>query len=56
MNRPVQSVGHNDTKVLVRILNHDGTVLIVSLKSNGVALDILYCFVLLTARLVVVLQ
>ena len=23
---PVRSVGHNDTKVLVRILNHDGTV------------------------------
>ena len=41
MSRLVQSVGHNDTKVLVRILNHDDTIVnsISEVKQRRLNLD-----------------
>ena len=55
MSRPVQSVGNNDTKVSVRIFNHDGTFFnsISQVKLGGFGQNLSKVhFVLLTARLV----
>ena len=55
MSRPIQSVGHNETKVSVKILNHDSTAFnsISQVKLGGFGQNLSKVhFVLLTARLV----